>query len=92
MNKIAAFALLLVVLILLIGGVDAQSSENYHLERVTLSKGGGGTASSTNYQVQATIGQVSVGTQSSEYGEACLGFWCGFEHLYHLLLPIIQRN
>jgi hypothetical protein len=62
-KKLLIFALLL--LMFFVGmGVMAQSSSNYVLQRFTMSSGG--HSSSTNFSVDAVIGQpatdVSVGT------------------------------
>jgi hypothetical protein len=64
-QKLLLFVLLLLVLSVGIG-VMAQSSENFVLQRFTMTSGG--HSGSANYAVDAVIGQPATGrTASSEY-------------------------
>ena len=83
--------LVLAVLLILTGGVLAMESANYRLEWFTPLTGSGGTASSTNYAVNITVGQSANGTGSSTNYEACLGYWCGSEIEYAIYLPLVMR-
>jgi hypothetical protein len=79
---------------LLVSGVAlAMSSDNYRLDWFTpLTGGGGGTADSTNYVINLTVGQSGVGTTSSASYDACLGYWCGTGAEYSVYLPLVLRN
>jgi hypothetical protein len=78
---------------LLLSGIAlAMSSDNYRLDWFTpLTSGGGGAADSTNYAINLTVGQSSVGTTSSTSYGACLGYWCA-EGEYRVYLPLVTRN
>ena len=85
----------LVVLFLLAGGALAMSSANYRLDWFTpLTGGGGGTASSTNYAVNLTIGQAAIGRSSSANTAAGLGYWYGYgvEPPFRVYLPVVLKN
>ena len=90
--KRAAIPLALAALFLLVGSVLAMSSTNYRLDwYVLLTGGGGGPSSSTNYAVNFTVGQTSIGTSSSTNYRGCLGYWCGAA-AYRIYLPLILKN
>ena len=78
--------------LLLTGVALAMSSDDYRLDWFTPLTGSGGTASSTNYAVEFTVGQVGPGTFGSANYDACLGYWCGAEVEYSIYLPLILKN
>ena len=97
MKQATVFSALIVILLLLfalVGSVAlAMSSDNYRLDWFTpLTGSGGGAASSTNYAVEFTVGQVGPGTFGSANYDACLGYWCGAEVEYSIYLPLILKN
>ena len=80
--------------LLLAGSVLAMSSTSYRLDWFTpLTSGGGGAASSTNYAVNLTIGQASIGRSSSANYAAGLGYWYGYrvELPFRVYLPIVLK-
>ena len=85
----------LVVLYLLAGMALAMSSANYRLDWFTpLTSGGGGSASSTNYAVNLTMGQAAIGGSSSANYTAGLGYWYGYgvEQSFQVYLPVVIKN
>jgi len=84
--------LFVVGVLLLTGEALAMSSDDYRLDWFTPLTGSGGTASSTNYAVEFTVGQVGPGTFGSANYDACLGYWCGAEVEYSIYLPLILKN
>ncbi len=91
--KRTAVLLALVALLLLAGNALAgMSSANYRLDwYVLLTGGGGGPASSTNYQVNLTIGQTARGLSTSTNYQARLGYWYGLVG-YKIYLPLVLKN
>jgi len=92
---------LIVLLMVLLGALClaqvtlAMSSANYRLDWFTpLTGGGGGTASSTNYAVNLTIGQAAIGRSSSANTAAGLGYWYGYgvEPPFRVYLPVVLKN
>jgi hypothetical protein len=83
----------LAAFLLLAGSALAMSSTNYRLDWFTpLTSGGGGSASSTNYAVNLTVGQTVIGASSSTSYEACLGYWCGGAAGHRIYLPLVLRG
>lgn len=79
--------------LLLAGVALAMDSDNYRLDWFTpLTGGGGGTAGSTHYAVNLTVGQSAIGTSASTSYEGCLGYWCGGVGEHRIYLPLILRN
>jgi hypothetical protein len=80
--------------LVLVGSALGMSSDGYRLDWFTLLAGsGGGTASSTNYAINLTVGQTAIGTFSSTNYGACLGYWCGAAAApYRIYLPVVLRN
>ena len=90
--KRAALLLVLAAFLLLVGNALAMRSTNYWLDWYTpLTGGGGGTAGSTNYAVNFTVGQTASGASTSTNYRGCLGYWCG-EVEYQIFLPLVLRN
>lgn len=81
---------MVIVMLLLTSGVQAQGSLNYRLDWLVPLSGGGGESISPHYTVNLTIGQVAIGSSSSPGYQACLGFWCGIDDHY-LYLPRLVR-
>jgi hypothetical protein len=70
----------------------AMSSTHYRLDWFTpLTTGGGGTATSTHYAVNVTVGQTATGASTSASYEAGLGYWYGVGILHRILLPLIMK-
>ncbi len=82
----------LLCILLLTTSVWAMSSTNYRLDWFTPLTGTGGSASSTNYGANFTVGQVAPGTYSSTNYDGCLGYWCGIAVGYNVYLPMVLRN
>jgi hypothetical protein len=81
------------VVCLLAGSALAMSSTNYRLDWFTpLTSGGGGTASSTNYAINLTIGQAAIGASSSANYAVGLGYWYGAAVGYKVYLPLVLRS
>ncbi|MGD2178948.1 MAG: hypothetical protein PVG71_14135 [Anaerolineae bacterium] len=77
--------------VLLAGVALAMGSDNYRLDWFTPLTGSGGSASSTNYAVNLTVGQSAIGASASTSYGTCLGYWCGAAE-YRVFLPLILRN
>ncbi len=99
MKKRIRSTILAILLFLLVAGAAlAMSSANYRLDWfVPLTGGGGGPSSSTNYQVNFTIGQSVIGASSSANYRAGLGYWYGYGTVvqpsgYKIFLPIVLKN
>ncbi len=69
----------------------AMSSTNYRLDWFTPLTGGGGSASSTHYAINFTVGQSAIGTSTSTSYNAGLGFWHGASSSYRVFLPLIMK-
>jgi len=91
MKRIAMFFLLSAVL-LVASQVLAISSTNYRLDwYVPLAGGASGSASSTNYAIDFTVGQSAIGTSASTSFDGCLGYWCtAFEQ--RIFLPLVLKH
>jgi hypothetical protein len=84
--------LTLVAALVLAGTTLAMRSATYWLDWFTpLTGGGGGLASSTNYAVHFTVGQVAIGSTTSSSYQTCLGYWCGAVGLWHIYLPAVLK-
>ena len=95
--KQATILLTLSVLLLLVGSAVAMSSTSYRLDWYTpLTSSGGGTANSTNYAVNLTVGQAAIGGSSSANYAAGLGYWNGVEWYgigqLRVFLPLVFKN
>lgn len=84
--------LLALVLLLLTGRALAMQSEHYRLDWFTPLTGSGGTANSTHYVVNFTVGQSAIGTFTGANYRGCLGYWCGAGGEYRIYLPLVLRN
>lgn len=83
----------LTCVLLLTSTAIAMESENYKLAWFTpLTSSGGGSASSTSYAINFTVGQSVIGSSDSANYESCLGFWCGGAAEHRIYLPLVLRN
>ena len=53
---------------------------------------GGGTVTSTHFEVSATVGQPAVGFTDSANFEVCSGFWCKVLAIFDIHLPVINKD
>jgi uncharacterized membrane-anchored protein len=90
--------LLIAIVVVLLGGLllvqiaMAMSSTHYQLSWFTpLTTGGGGTATSSNYAVNITVGQSPRGASASASYQAGLGYWYGVGGRHRILLPLIMK-
>lgn len=86
--------LAMTIFLLLMGSMVslAMSSDNYQLAWFTPgTSGGGGSASSTHYRVNLSIGQSVTGNSNSTGYEGCLGYWCGVAVQYQVYVPLLRR-
>ncbi len=67
-----------------------MGSPHYNLDW-NVSANGGGTITSTHYQVSSTIGQPATGISGSNNFEICSGFWCKVLAFFEINLPLIYR-
>jgi len=93
----SAVLVALVLLFLLVPGVLAMSSASYRLDWYTPVTGsGGGPASSANYAIDLTVGQVGIGPAASGSYRAGLGYWYGLGgaivQQFRSFLPAVSRN
>jgi hypothetical protein len=94
MNKRLLVMLFVVLLsgLLLVQIAAAMSSTQYRLDWFTpLTTNGGGTANSTHYAVNLTVGQAVVGTSTSTNYKTGLGYWYGAGGAYRIFLPIVLK-
>ncbi len=85
------FPLLLILLLLVAGSALAMESTRYRLDWYTpLTTGGGGAASSTNYQMEFTTGQVAVTNATSTNYQVGLGYWQPRTHYNRV--PLVPHN
>ncbi len=77
--------------LLLVQIAVAMSSTNYRLDWSTALTGGGGTASSTDYAINFTVGQSAIGASASTNYKAGLGYWYGAAGGYKIFLPLIMK-
>ena len=71
------------------GIVAAQSSASFVVQRTVLLSGGG--AASTNYRVNAVIGQPAAGWSESASQDVSAGYLFPFGLSYRLWLPQVHR-
>jgi hypothetical protein len=50
---------------------------------------GGGTISSPQFTVSSTIGQPTIGSMTSSHFEVYTGYWCWFDYIASVFLPIL---
>src|SRR5437867_1736060 len=80
------------VSLLLVAEVAAMSSPHYRLDWYTpLTSAGGGPTSSTNYQVNITMGQPALGAAASTHYQLGLGYWSFSVLGVRVYLPVIVR-
>ena len=84
--------LFLVGALLLTSVALAMSSTNYALDWFVPLTGTGGSASSANYAIAFTVGQVAPGAYTGTNYGGCLGYWCGASVEYQVYLPLVLRN
>ncbi len=77
--------------LLLVQIAVAMSSTKYQLDWSTALTGGGGTASSTHYAIDFTVGQSAIGVSTSNSYKASLGYWYGVSGSYRVFLPLIMK-
>ena len=82
----------ILIAMLVTGAVLAMNSDNYRLGWFVPSTGSGGSASSTNYAAEFTVGQTAVGNTDNASYDLCLGYWCGAEVGHLVELPMILRE
>ena len=94
-RRIVVASLLLLLLLLsqgLSAGVLAGSSANYKVDWSNLLAGGGGTASSTAYRAQITVGQTVDRAAQSPRFEIQMGYWAAGDSTNSIYLPLIKRG
>jgi hypothetical protein len=80
------FLLAVLGALILAGGVLAQSSASFRLERTVIA-GGGGRSTSASYQLEGTLGQSIASPPASFSGS--YGLWSGFwPGLYRISQPL----
>ena len=90
--KRKAVLLTLILLLLLVNAVQAMGSANYSLDwMVPFTSAGGGTAESTNYSINYTVGQTVIGESHSTNFGMHLGYWQTFINLLHQWLPLALK-
>jgi hypothetical protein len=53
---------------------------------------GGGTISSDHFTVSSTMGQPAIGTVNSDHFDVCTGYWCWFDYIAKIFLPLILSD
>lgn len=86
-RKILLF--LIVILVLSVGIVAAQSSSNFVVQRHVISSGG--VAASANYKVTSVIGQQATDLGGSANFKVSAGFLHPLEQASTVYLPIIVK-
>ncbi|MCI0519539.1 MAG: hypothetical protein L0Z70_04710 [Chloroflexi bacterium] len=74
-----------------LSALGAITSAHFRVDWAVLASGGGGL-SSTHFQADTTLGQPSTGKKSSTHYKECTGFWCEFNRLMFLFLPLIEQS
>lgn len=91
--KINTVLLLLVILLaalIFTQGVSAMDSDHFLLNwRTPLNTAGGGSAASSHYQTNLTIGQTVIQASSSTSYQAKMGIWAGILRRWFQHLPLI---
>ena len=69
------------------------ASAGYRLDWTAAGEVSGGTSTSAQYHLSATIGQMGAGTRSeSAHYALCVGFQCGaVDAVYRVYLPLVLR-
>ena len=89
---VGLMALLLLLTILLVGAVRAESSDGRGVDRQVLSSGGA-PASGGSASLNGTLGQTAIGSSSGTGAAVGAGFWYGLgEGVYEIYLPVVLRN
>ena len=89
--KRSAILLAILALLLLTHIALAMESTNYKLDWfVPLTGGGGGPSSSTNYEVDFTVGQTAIGAADSDNYAIGQGYWYGVLDSW-LFLPLVLQ-
>jgi len=94
MTKRLLMAIVIVMLsaLLLVQLAMAMSSSHYRLDWFTpLTSGGGGTAGSTHYAVNLTLGQTAFKASASPSYNLSLGYWAGITGSFRVYLPLIMK-
>lgn len=93
--KLQTIVLVVLAVTLVASGVAAaMSSANFGLDwYVNMGTGGGGgPASSANYQANFTVGQNVAGASSSANYAAGTGYWSAFPFKTELYLPMVTKQ
>lgn len=91
MKRYAAL-LAAVVLLWLTARASAMDSANYRLDWFTpLTTAGGGSATSTHYAVNFSLGQTAVSTSTSANYATTLGYWASAGADYYVFLPLVLK-
>ena len=91
-RKIIIVLAVLLCLFGLAGSALAMTSTNYRLDWFTpLTTNGGGSAASTHYAVNITIGQTARSLSTSTSYSAGLGYWYGVNGSFRVFLPLIMK-
>jgi hypothetical protein len=91
MKKIHFILISLLLCVLIVETVYAMESSNYRVDWNNLLSGSGGTANSSDYQANITIGQTASKTSSSANYQAQLGYWAGMP-VYIQFVPRIVKS
>jgi hypothetical protein len=83
--------LMLIGLLLFASSALAMSSANYRLDWFAPLTSSGGSASSTHYAGNFSVGQAVIGSAGSTGYTAGLGYWYGAAISYRLYLPLILK-
>jgi putative copper export protein len=90
-RKIAALTAALLCLLLLVGQVAAMGSDDYAVNWDVIG-GGGEPIASTNFALNATVGQGAIGLKSSASHGLCTGYWCGAAVEAKVFVPLVLRD
>ena len=88
-DRWVSLVLLCLLVMLLASSAHAMQSTNYRLDWFVPLTGSGGTAASTHYAAQLTVGQ-SVSGAGMQYNNG-LGFWYGVYMEWLRYLPVVLR-
>ncbi len=88
--KRAILLVTIVVTLLSVSIVAAQSGSGYDLAWSTID-GGGGTSSGDGYSLAGSIGQPAAGTLIGGGYALSGGFWYSVAANYHVFLPLIEK-
>jgi hypothetical protein len=91
-HALLAAVLVLWLCLAMAGSVLAMNSTNYRVDwLLPLTSGGAGSANTSLYSANVTIGQTNIGSAGSTSYGLCAGYWCGIPTQFLLRLPVIQR-